>query len=78
MLADEGYDPAYGARPLKRVIQHRLENPLASRILRGEFAEGDTIRVDADGAKNDFTFGKGREVVEGEVEEEPAVAGGRK
>jgi len=77
MLADEGYDPAYGARPLKRVIQHRLENPLASRILRGEFAEGDTIRVDVDGAKNDFTFGKGREAVEGEVEEEPAVAGGR-
>ena len=59
LLADEGYDPTYGARPLKRVIQQRLENPIASRILRGEFGDGDVIHVDADGAKRDFTFSKG-------------------
>src|SRR5207253_392168 len=41
LLAEEGYDPQFGARPLKRVIQQRIENPLASSILRGEFTEGD-------------------------------------
>ncbi|USO00115.1 MAG: AAA family ATPase [Phycisphaeraceae bacterium] len=55
-LADEGYDPAYGARPLKRTIQQRIENPLASRILSGEFGPGDTIRVDAKGKS--FVFEK--------------------
>jgi ATP-dependent Clp protease ATP-binding subunit ClpB len=69
LLADEGYDPTLGARPLKRVIQHRLENPLAQRILRNEFTEGDTIRVDVDAAKQDFTFTKGRETVEAELVE---------
>ena len=48
-LADAGYDPVYGARPLKRVIQQQLENPLAQRILRGEFAPGDLIEVSAVG-----------------------------
>jgi ATP-dependent Clp protease ATP-binding subunit ClpB len=67
LLAEEGYDPAYGARPLRRVIQQRIENPLASRILKGEFAEGDTIRVDVDKAKHDFTFSKGREAVEAQL-----------
>jgi ATP-dependent Clp protease ATP-binding subunit ClpB len=47
LLAAEGWDPAFGARPLKRVIQQRIENPLASRILAGEFGPGDSIRVDA-------------------------------
>ena len=47
LLAREGYDPAYGARPLRRVIQRRVENPLARRILAGEFGQGDTVRVDA-------------------------------
>jgi len=69
LLADEGYDPTLGARPLKRVIQQRLENPLAQRILRNEFVEGDTIRVDVDKAKQDFTFVKGRETVEAELVE---------
>ena len=46
-LAAEGYDPVYGARPLKRVIQRRLEDPLALAVLQGEFKDGDTIRVDA-------------------------------
>jgi ATP-dependent Clp protease ATP-binding subunit ClpB len=47
LLADEGYDPAYGARPLKRVIQQRLENPLAQRMLAGGVVEGSVVRVDA-------------------------------
>ncbi|MBK9054896.1 MAG: ATP-dependent chaperone ClpB, partial [Chloroflexi bacterium] len=45
-LADEGYDPAYGARPLKRTIQHLVADPLALAILEGQFHEGDTIYVD--------------------------------
>jgi ATP-dependent Clp protease ATP-binding subunit ClpB len=45
-LADEGYDPAYGARPLKRVIQREVQDPLALALLRGTFREGDTVRVD--------------------------------
>ncbi len=47
LLAEVGWDPTYGARPLKRAIQRLVENPLALRLLEGEFAEGDTIRVDA-------------------------------
>jgi ATP-dependent Clp protease ATP-binding subunit ClpB len=47
VIADAGWDPAYGARPLKRAIQRLLENPLALRLLEGDFGEGDTIRVDA-------------------------------
>jgi len=48
-LADEGYDPQFGARPLKRVFQQRLENQIAARILAGEYVDGDTIRVDHQG-----------------------------
>ncbi|HEX6995007.1 MAG TPA: ATP-dependent chaperone ClpB [Gammaproteobacteria bacterium] len=44
-LAEAGYDPVYGARPLKRAIQQQVENPLAERILRGDFGPGDTVRV---------------------------------
>jgi ATP-dependent Clp protease ATP-binding subunit ClpB len=47
LLAREGYDPVYGARPLRRAIQRELENPLAKRLLAGEYSPGDTIRVDA-------------------------------
>jgi ATP-dependent Clp protease ATP-binding subunit ClpB len=47
-LAEAGWDPTYGARPLKRAIQRLVENPLATRLLAGEFKEGDTIRVDAE------------------------------
>jgi ATP-dependent Clp protease ATP-binding subunit ClpB len=46
-LAEAGWDPAYGARPLKRALQRLVENPLAMRLLEGEFADGDTVRVDA-------------------------------
>ncbi len=55
-IMDEGYDPVYGARPLKRTIQQRIENPLASEILAGKFAEGDTIRIDA--GQHKFIFQK--------------------
>jgi ATP-dependent Clp protease ATP-binding subunit ClpB len=46
-LAEAGYDPVYGARPLKRVIQRELQNPLAEKILAGEIRDGDTVRVTA-------------------------------
>jgi ATP-dependent Clp protease ATP-binding subunit ClpB len=46
LVATEGYDPVYGARPLKRAIQRLLQNPLAMAVLEGEYSEGDTVRVD--------------------------------
>jgi ATP-dependent Clp protease ATP-binding subunit ClpB len=46
-LAEAGYDPVYGARPLKRVIQRELQNPLAGLILAGRIKDGDTVRVSA-------------------------------
>ena len=55
-IIDEGYDPAFGARPLKRTIQQRLENPLASELLSGKFNDGDKIKIDAKAHK--FTFEK--------------------
>lgn len=55
-LAAEGYDPVYGARPLKRVIQNRLQNPLAMKLLQGEFRAGDTILVDVT-PEGEFSFG---------------------
>ena len=54
-LANEGYDPQFGARPLKRVVQQRLENPLAVKILGGECPAGSTVSVDYAGKS--FTFG---------------------
>ena len=57
LLANVGFDPVYGARPLKRAIQQQLENPLASKILAGEFGQGDTVKVDAEGGKLAFTKG---------------------
>jgi len=60
-IADEGYDPQFGARPLKRVIQKRIENPIAARMLAGEFNPGDTIGVGYQGKS--FTFER-REGVE--------------
>jgi ATP-dependent Clp protease ATP-binding subunit ClpB len=53
-LATEGWDPAFGARPLKRTIQQRIENPLAMKILSGEVGDGQTVTADFDGAR--FTF----------------------
>ena len=51
-----GYDPAYGARPLKRAIQRELETPLGRKILAGEVRDGDTVRVGFDADKGDLTF----------------------
>jgi len=56
LVMDEGYDPAFGARPLKRTIQQRLENPLAAELLAGKFADGDKIKIDA--TQHKFTFEK--------------------
>jgi len=50
-LAREGYDPVYGARPLKRAIQRLLQDPLAQRLLEGEFQEGDRILADLEGGE---------------------------
>jgi ATP-dependent Clp protease ATP-binding subunit ClpB len=55
-IMDEGYDPVFGARPLKRTIQQRLENRLAAELLAGKFNDGDTIKIDANAHK--FTFEK--------------------
>ncbi|HEX7240890.1 MAG TPA: ATP-dependent chaperone ClpB [Longimicrobiaceae bacterium] len=55
-VADEGYDPAYGARPLKRAIQRLVQNPLAIRVLEGEFREGDTIVVDHEPGSPQLVF----------------------
>ena len=55
-LAKEGFDPAYGARPLKRVIQKEIQDQLAMKILEGKFKEGDTITVDRDGKKEELVF----------------------
>jgi ATP-dependent Clp protease ATP-binding subunit ClpB len=51
VIADAGWDPTYGARPLKRALQRLVENPLALRLLEGEFADGDSVRVDARGGE---------------------------
>jgi ATP-dependent Clp protease ATP-binding subunit ClpB len=50
-LADRGYDPVYGARPLKRVIQKSLIDPIARKLLQGEFADGEVIQVTAHGGE---------------------------
>jgi ATP-dependent Clp protease ATP-binding subunit ClpB len=55
LLSREGYDPAYGARPLKRAIQTLIQNPLAVKLLRGEIAAGETVKVSADGDALTFT-----------------------
>src|SRR6187399_1684084 len=72
LIAEAGWDPAYGARPLKRAIQRLLENPLALRLLEGEFGEGDVIRAYAELGEIRFTR---EETLEPTVEE--AVGAGR-
>ncbi|HEU0299448.1 MAG TPA: ATP-dependent chaperone ClpB [Longimicrobium sp.] len=59
LIAEEGYDPAYGARPLKRAIQRLVQNPLALHVLEGEFEEGDTVVVDRDPAGGGLVFRSG-------------------
>jgi ATP-dependent Clp protease ATP-binding subunit ClpB len=72
LLAERGYDPTYGARPLKRVIQKELVDKLALKVLEGEFAEGDTVKVDA--KKGELTFGKATAPAEPDPEPEKAAA----
>jgi ATP-dependent Clp protease ATP-binding subunit ClpB len=57
LLAEKGYDPVYGARPLKRTIQREIQNLLAMKILAGEYKEGDTVKIDA-GREGEFVFAK--------------------
>ncbi len=54
-LVKEGFDPVFGARPLRRTVQRRVENPLSKRILAGEFGEGDTVLVDIEGEEYVFS-----------------------
>ena len=63
LLAKEGYDPVFGARPLKRTLQRRIQDPLALKLLEGEFQPGDTVRVDAAAAGDAFTFTRVAEAV---------------
>jgi len=58
LLGEAGFDPVYGARPLKRAIQQQIENPLANKILQGEFVPGDRIRIGA--RDGELTFAKAR------------------
>ena len=62
-LAEIGYDPTYGARPLRRAIEHHVENPLSSKLLRGEFKAGDTILVDR--GPDGLTFKAGKNTAAG-------------
>ena len=56
-ISEIGYDPVYGARPLKRAIQNWIENPLAQEVLKGEYVPGDRIAVELNSA-NELLFGK--------------------
>jgi ATP-dependent Clp protease ATP-binding subunit ClpB len=56
LLLAEGYDPAYGARPLRRTIQRLIQDPLALQILEGKILPGDHVRVDRDGQKDAMRF----------------------
>ena len=63
-LVSEGYDPMYGARPLKRTIQRLIQDPLALKILEREFVDGDTVTVDAHGDELVFERSVTGEIVE--------------
>jgi len=55
MLATAGFDPVYGARPLKRAIQQQIENPLAQKILSGDFSSGETVHIDVENGAFSFS-----------------------
>ena len=71
LLADKGYDPVYGARPLKRTIQRLIQDPLAVKILAGEFKEGDRIKIDAQ--DDEFVFAHGTVTPTDEGYEQPTL-----
>src|SRR5262249_25018772 len=58
LLAERGWDPVYGARPLKRAIQRLVQDPLAMQLLEGKFGEGDTVEVDAH--RGELTFARAK------------------
>jgi ATP-dependent Clp protease ATP-binding subunit ClpA len=58
LLAKIGYDPSFGARPLKRALQKHVESPLSISLLSGEFSTGDTVIIGADQEKQDINFKK--------------------
>jgi ATP-dependent Clp protease ATP-binding subunit ClpB len=70
-VVNAGYDPVYGARPLKRAMQRELENPIATYLLEQTFGEGDTIWIDC--LENRLSFGKAAIAVEVKAEEVAAV-----
>jgi ATP-dependent Clp protease ATP-binding subunit ClpB len=63
LLVEQGFDPVYGARPLKRALQHSILDPLALKLLNGDFVEGDCIAVDVDPQSQEITFTKGQGTV---------------
>jgi ATP-dependent Clp protease ATP-binding subunit ClpB len=78
LIAKEGFDPVYGARPIKRTIQRLIIDPLAQKVLTGEFKEGDTVFVDAQNGKIVFWSEQyAQEKAAGNGGREPAAAGGR-
>jgi len=78
LIAKEGFDPVYGARPIKRTIQRLVLDPLAQKVLAGEFKEGDTVFTDAENGKIVFWSEQyAQEKAEENRGREPAVAGGR-
>ena len=73
LLLEEGYDPAYGARPLRRTIQRLIQDPLALQILEGKVLPGDRMRVDRDGSKDAMRFER---VAAQKQQKQPAAAAG--
>jgi ATP-dependent Clp protease ATP-binding subunit ClpC len=65
-LANEGFDPAFGARPLKRALQKNVESPLSVSLLSGEFQEGTTILVEVDEEQNELVFRQDGEAIPAE------------
>ena len=63
MIIAEGFDPAYGARPLRRAIQRLVENPLAKALLEGRFKQGTRIKVDADPVSGTLLFSDGGDTI---------------
>ena len=58
LIIAEGYDPQYGARPMRRAIQRLVQDPLALKLINAEFTEGDTVVVDASGTESELRFTK--------------------
>jgi ATP-dependent Clp protease ATP-binding subunit ClpB len=68
LIADKGYDPVYGARPLKRTIQRLIQDPLAVKILERHFQEGDQVSIDAGADALEFSHGRSARIDEGGIE----------